>query len=120
MALCFFVPDQAGPVDAEQLLRALGATGKLVGFRYLIYMIERVALQPEHIQLVTKCLYPETGRYFGVSANSVERSARTVVEVCWRKEDHSFLEHIAGTQLEHMPTNSEFIDMLAGYLRRMG
>lgn len=123
MALCFFVADQEKeslerPLDAERLLRCLGATGKLVGFRYVIFMVEQVSEDPERIQLITKRLYPETGRRFDVSAVSVERAVRNLIRFCWAWTDHSFLEHIAGTALQRAPSNSEFIDMLAGYLRQ--
>lgn len=124
MAICFFVPDQEKddlekPLDAERLLRCLGVTGKLMGFRYTIYMVEQVLDDPDRIQLITKRLYPDTGRYFNVSAISVERAVRSLIHFCWKWTDHSFLEHVAGTLLSRVPSNSEFIDMLAGYLRRL-
>lgn len=107
------------PMDAERLLRGLGVTGKLVGFRYTMFMVEQVLEDTNRILLITKRLYPDTGRHFGVSAISVERAVRILIRTCWERNDHSFLEHIAGTTLEHIPSNSEFIDMLAGYLRRL-
>lgn len=123
MAICFFVPDQEKeslniPLTAERLLRSLGVTGKLIGFRYTVYMVEQVLEDPDRIQLITKRLYPETGQHFGVSAMSVERAVRILIRTCWERSDHSMLEHIAGTSLERFPSNSEFIDMLAGYLRQ--
>ena len=124
MPICFFVPDHEKgkldkPLDAERLLRCLGVTGKLVGFRYTIFMVEQVAEDPERIQLITKRLYPDTARRFGVSADSVERAVRKLIHVCWEQTDRSFLEQIAGTALKHKPTNSAFIDMAAGYLRQV-
>lgn len=124
MAICFFVPDQEKdsldkPLDAERLLRCLGATGRLVAFRYVIYMVEQVEENPDRIQLITKRLYPDTGRHFGVNGKSVERSTRNLIQFCWKWTDHGFLEHVAGTSLQRAPTNSEFIDMLAGYLRQL-
>lgn len=100
-------------------MRCLGVTGKLVGFRYTIFMVEQVAEDPERIQLITKRLYPDTARRFGVSADSVERAVRKLIHVCWEQTDRSFLEQIAGTALKHKPTNSAFIDMAAGYLRQV-
>lgn len=124
MPLCFYMSDQEKesmdkPLDAERLLRGLGVTGKLIGFRYAVFMVEQVLEDPDRIQLITKWLYPDTGRHFGVSAMSVERAVRILIRTCWERNDHSVLEHIAGTSLEHIPSNSEFIDMLAGYLRRL-
>lgn len=124
MAICFFVPDQEKgglerPLDAERLLRCLGVTGKLVGFRYAVFMVEQVRDDPDRIQLITKRLYPDTGRHFNVSAVSVERAVRNLIRLCWKWTDHSFLEHISGSTLQRTPSNSEFIDTLAGYLRRL-
>lgn len=123
MAICFYVPDEEKnsiemPLDAERLLRGLGVTGRLVGFRYTVYMAEQVLEEPDKILLITKRLYPDTGRHFGVSPGSVERAVRNLIHFCWEWTDHAFLEHIAGVTLERAPTNSAFIDMVAGYLRR--
>lgn len=109
---------QDGQLDAEQLLRGLSVTGKLVGFRYAVYMVEQVTDDPDGIYLITKQLYPETAHRFGVTVSSVERALRNVVHAVWERTDHGLLEYIAGTTLHRPPTNSEFIDMLAGYLRR--
>lgn len=106
----------ASPLTAERLLRSLGVTRKHVGFRYAEYMIERVAEDEGQLRLITKRLYPETARYFGVSQFSVERSLRTLVRVCWQKRAHTMLCQIIGTDLSAPPTNSEFIDNLAAYL----
>ena len=47
MPLVYYVPEYEkdaaqAPLDAERLLRLLGVTGKLSGFRYAVYMIEQV------------------------------------------------------------------------------
>ena len=106
------------PMDAERLLRSLGVTGKLVGFSYTIYMVGRVLADAQSLQLITKCLYPETARHFGTTGPGVERAVRTLIHAVWRGEDHHMLEQIAGTHLTQPPTNAEFIDMLAGFLRQ--
>ena len=106
------------PLDAEQLLRGLSVTGKLIGFRYTVYMIEQAAQDPDRIHLITKCLYPETARRYGTTASAVERALRNVINAVWERTNHRLLEHIAGAVLRRPPTNSEFIDMLAGYLRK--
>lgn len=123
MAIYFYIPAQKeerveSSLNAEQLLRGMGVTRKLVGFRYVVFMVEQVMDDPDRIQLITKRLYPDTGRQFGVTAMSVERAVRTLIRTCWERSDHSFLEHIAGASIDHIPSNSEFIDMLAGYLQR--
>ena len=62
MPLFYYVSDHEKdamqkPLDAERLLRMLGASGKLAGFRQAAYMIERVRDNPEYVQLITKRLY---------------------------------------------------------------
>lgn len=105
-------------MDAELLLRHLGVSGKLRGFRYAVYMIERIVEDPTAIFLITKILYPETAKRFGVSYNKVERDLRTVILACWNQLDRKFLEEVAGVHLQRRPTSSEFLDMSAAYLRR--
>ena len=76
MPIFYFVPDREAdtfkmPLTAERLLRSLGTTGKLAGFRCTVYMVERIQEDPEQLQLITKRLYKETGKKFGVSALSL-------------------------------------------------
>lgn len=105
-------------MDTEQLLRSLGATGNLKGFSYALYMIGRVRNDPQAGTLITKHLYPETAKHFNVTAETVERNLRTVIRACWNRPDRDLLEEVAGTHLHRKPTNSEFVDMTAAYLRR--
>lgn len=105
-------------MDAEQLLRGLGATGKLKGFSFAIYMIEKVEKEPTATTLITKCLYPEAAKHFGVSAGAIERNLRTLIRACWNRPNKDFMEVVAGASLYQQPTNGEFLDMAAAYLRR--
>lgn len=47
MPLVYYVPEYERDasqisLNAERLLRLLGASGKLAGFRYAVYMVEQV------------------------------------------------------------------------------
>lgn len=106
-------------LDAERLLRRLGCTRKLLGFPYTVYMVERIKEDPEAIRLITKQLYREAADRFGVSDRVVERNVRTIVRHCWAWPDHTLLEHIAGGPLCYCPTNAEFLDMMADFLRKV-
>lgn len=122
MPLVYYVPEyerdaSQPPLDAERLLRLLGLSGKLTGFRYAIYMVEQVRDQPENMFLITKRLYAQTAEHFRTTPSCVERNLRTLIQSCWNYPDHSFLNLIAGTELRQPPTNSQFIDILAAYLR---
>ena len=105
-------------MNTEQLLRNLGATGNLKGFRYAVHMIELAEQDPTAVTKVTKYLYPETARHFNVSPSVVERNLRTVIRACWNRPNRELLEKVAGTHLHRQPTNGEFVDMTAAYLRR--
>lgn len=105
-------------MDAEQLLRSLGATGNLKGFQYAICMIELVEQDPTATTLITKCLYPAAAKQFQVSVGAVERGMRTIVRVCWERGNREFLDEVAGTHLLNLPSNGMFLDMTAAYLRR--
>ena len=105
------------PLDAERLLRLLGVSGKLSGFYFAVYMLEQVQENPEYVLLITKRLYKQTAQNFRTTSSCVERNLRTLVQACWRQPDHSLLDRIAGCPLSQPPTNTQFLDMLASYLR---
>lgn len=107
-------------MNAEQLLRRLGLSGRLKGFGYTTYMIEQAAKDPSAVRLITKSLYPETARRFQASVSAVERNLRTLVYSCWSHGDRAFLEVVAGRHIPRRPTNSEFLDLAAAYLRNQG
>ena len=48
------------PLDSDRLLRLLGVSVKLSGFYYAVYMLEQVQQNPDHVLLITKCLYKQT------------------------------------------------------------
>lgn len=110
--------DKNVSLDAERLLRLLGVSGKLSGFHFAVYMLEQVQEKPEYVLLITKRLYSKTAQYFHTTTNCVERNLRTLVQACWRQPDHSLLERIAGHPLSQPPTNAQFIDMVAAFLRK--
>lgn len=105
------------PIDAERLLRSLGASGRLVGFKFMVFIVEKLLENPNEWQWLTKGVYLDTGKHFNVSSYSVERGIRGLVNSCWKREDHETLNYVAGVTLERRPTNAEFIDMLVAFLR---
>ena len=119
MPLVYYVSELEKNVtlDAERLLRLLGVSGKLSGFYFAVYMLEQVQEKPEYVLLITKRLYKQTAQQFHTTSGCVERNLRTLVQACWRQPDHSLLDRITGHPLSQPPTNTQFIDMLAAYLR---
>lgn len=105
------------PEEIAKLLRSIGASGRLVGFNYVVYIVYNILQKPDEHYWITKCAYPDTAKFFQVRPASVEHAIRTVIVSCWDRYDHSDLNRVAGIELENIPTNSEFIDILVAYLR---
>lgn len=101
-------------MEIQRLLRQLGMTRTLVGFRYMVYMVERVTEDPEQMKLVTKCLYRETAKTFGTTVPAMEQAVCTLINRCWEKGDHAVLDALAGCRVTERPTTRRFIDILAG------
>ena len=105
------------PEEIAKLLRSIGASGRLVGFNYVVYIVYTILQKPDEHYWITKCAYPDTAKYFHVRSSSVEHAIRTLIASCWDRYDHSDLNRVAWIELENMPTNSQFIDFLVAYLR---
>lgn len=104
------------PEKIARLLRSVGASGRLVGFNYIVYIVYNILQKPDEHYWITKSAYPDAARYFHVRPSSVEHAIRTVIASVWDRYDHSALNRVAGIELENMPTNTEFIDILVAYL----
>lgn len=111
--------EQSKHITADRLLRTLGASGKYIGFRYVLYMIELVMDDLDNTYQMMKTMYPMTAEKFSVTPETVERATRTLIQSCWDRADHSTFNMIAGAELERRPTNKQFIDMMAAYLREV-
>ena len=109
--------DTITPEEIAKLLRSIGASGRLIGFNYVVFIVYSILQKPDEHYWITKCAYPDTAKFFQVRPSSVEHAIRTVIASCWGRYDHSDLNRIAGIELEKMPTNSEFVDILVAYLR---
>ena len=104
------------PEDIAKLLRSMGATGNFRGFDYIVFIIYHKLQHPNQQCWATKMAYPEAAAHFSVTPGSVERSIRTTIGSIWDKYDHSDIDRVAGRHLEDIPTNSEFLDIVAAYL----
>lgn len=106
------------PKIVERILRSLHITGKLDGLRYLVYAISATVHDPESTRFITKELYPEIGKHFGVTAAAAERAMRTAIQTSWDRGGRETLDKMAGFHLTERPTNSEFLDIVAAYIVR--
>ena len=65
------------PEEIAKLLRSVGASGRLVGFNYIVYIVYNILQKPDEHYWITKCAYPDTAKYFQVRPASVEHAIRT-------------------------------------------
>lgn len=71
------------------------------------------------MRAITTEVYAEVGRRTGSNGRAVERNMRTLIEhIC--SVNRKGLNAVAGRELETMPTVSEFLDILLGYMQRNG
>ena len=68
MPFVYYIPEQdteamQKPMDAERLLRCLGASGKLAGFPCAAYMVEQVREDPAHHQTALSGNSPEISHF---------------------------------------------------------
>ena len=100
------------------LIRKLGATSKYKGYYYVAEAVNMAKELQERPMKITKDIYPYLARKYRSTPTNIEHDIRTMVNVCW-EGNKKLLDEIAGYPLEYKPTNSEFIDMLAYYLREI-
>ena len=107
------MPDSAEIYD---LLYRLGATATHTGFFHVACAIRLVIQQPERILLVTKWLYPEVAKCYKTNWLAVEQNIRRTIREIWEK-DNGLLSELAGTPILIRPKPTEFIQLLANYLK---
>lgn len=101
-----------------ELLQSLYCSVHYKGYEYLRHAV-LVAWRSGRIDRnVTKLIYPETARFFGVSSGGVERGIRTVAEHMWKDGGARAFQDVLGITLpERGLTNTELISLLVEYLK---
>lgn len=100
----------------ETMLRTLHIPGTVDGMAYLTYAISETVKDPQRTKFITKDLYSEIARTYRTKATNVERSMRWAVQMSWDTAKNE-LDQMAGYHLVKRPTNKEFIDLVAFYIR---
>lgn len=106
-------------MDVYDILRQLGITHNYCGYRNTVAAVELVLEDEKRLEAVTKEVYYETSLKCGCKWSSVERNIRTVVKRAWAVNPE-LLKEIAGFPLKRPPTASEFIEIIASYIKRAG
>jgi len=101
----------------QDTLHALGITRNYRGFRRTVIAVELILEKPERLENVTREVYYIVADTCHCNHAAVERNLRTVIDRAWRISP-TLLRHMAGFPLEQQPTVSEFLEILANYIRK--
>lgn len=106
--------------EIGELLEQLGLARKEKGFERLSYAIAVTAQEFERAGSVTKLLYPDLAKHFQTTPEKIERSIRHLIEKSWEKGEKTRFEELFGYHRDNSeirPTNSEYIAILADWIR---
>lgn len=102
------------------ILDRLGISTKYKGYRMLASAIEIAVENEEAILLVTKLIYPEVAKRFGVSGSNVDKNIRVAITAFWNNGNRDLYNKIVGYEVAQRPSNAEFIAAIASYIIRSG
>ncbi|MCM1307188.1 MAG: sporulation transcription factor Spo0A [Butyrivibrio sp.] len=95
-----------------RLLRNLGVSIRMTGYKYIRDAIIFAVNDPESLTSITKTIYPEIAKAHQTSSGNVERNIRYAVEVMWSERGvpkySEFFDEVFGDGTDK-PTNSQFI-----------
>ena len=94
------------------LLMKLGITPNYVAFSQTAFALKLIRGNPDSLQLVTKCLYPDVAKQFGTNWKAVERNIRSAADIAWRCNPE-LVTNLAGYPLAERPKAAQFIAILS-------
>ena len=100
----------------ESILRSLYIPGTLKGMKYLTYAVTATVIDPNRTYLITKDLYREIARQYDTTPDRVERDIRWAIQTSWKVAKEELCQ-IADCHLTQCPTNKQYIDLIAFYIR---
>lgn len=99
------------------LLRELGISANLKGYRHLCRAIEIAVEDPSATVGITKTLYPVLAREADTKPDRVERNIRTAINAVWKNATPEMRARYFGASGVAKPSNSRFIEVIARLLR---
>jgi len=112
--------DENPEAAVTNIIHEIGIPAHIKGYQYVRAAIIMSIEEPELINAVTKELYPAVAERYRTTPSRVERAIRHAIEVAWDRGDVETLQRFFGytvSNIKGKPTNSEFIAMIADYLR---
>lgn len=98
----------------------LGIPAHLRGYQFLRSAVEMCVEDMELVGSVTKLLYPDLAKLYQTTDTKIERAIRNAIEVSWERGNCELFEELFGysnTPDYTRPTNSEYIAVVADYIR---
>ena len=107
-------------IEITEILHRLGIPAHMKGYRYLKEAIRLVIESESILESVTGRLYPSIAAAFHTTSGRVERAIRRAIESAWDRGDCRVQEAVFGYTVHKekgRPTNSEFIALIADWLK---
>ena len=104
----------------SDLMLELGIPAHLRGYQFLRSAIGMCVEDMELVGSVTKLLYPDLAKMYQTTDTKIERAIRNAIEVSLERGNTDLFEELFGysNTLEYTrPTNSEYIAVVADYIR---
>ena len=98
----------------------LGIPAHLRGYQFLRSAVGMCVEDMELVGSVTKLLYPDLAKMYQTTDTKIERATRNAIEVSWERGNSDLFEELFGyaNTVEYTrPTNSEYIAVVADYIR---
>lgn len=92
----------------RELLSRLEVYPSLTGYKYILDAVILLHYHPGGAQF-TKIIYPQIGKKYGKSPESVEKAIRFVISVAWKSSEWKF----RFPYFKNRPSNSEFLTALS-------
>ena len=97
------------------ILNYLGITANYAGFYQTAYAVALAIENPDLLQTLGKCLYPEVALKYNTGVYCVERNIRKCRNIIWDKS-RDLLVQMAGHPLARRPGNAKFLALLVHYV----
>ena len=104
----------------SEFMLELGIPAHLRGYQFLRSAVGMCVEDMELVGSVTKLLYPDLAKMYQTTDTKIERAIRNAIEVSWDRGNSDLFEELFGysNTLEYTrPTNSEYIAVVADYIR---
>lgn len=94
------------------ILCRLGITANYDGFYQTVYAVKLAVDEPERLQSVTNCIYPEVAAKYNTSPDNVRKNISKICTLAWEMNPQ-LLSEMAMHEINKKPGTSEFLAILA-------